>query len=177
MEILLKVLRLFAANKNVVWRQQQSADRITGRVIQILTTARLSLLLCIHLANKRYILWKLNHKSGALQSAKWVWSHFPNTAHIPSFYVWQKADVCRSCECRICPEFTGDGDSGSMLRRRRGAGGQHQRRHNTVNIVIGDIPSHYSSANIYVTLELCPWQMEIPKKSNVDTLTKIYRYR
>ena len=122
MEILLKVLRLFAANKNVVWRQQQSADRITGRVIQILTTARLSLLLYIHLANN---LWNLNHKSGALQSAKWVWSHFPNTAHIPSFYVWQKADVCRSCECRICPEFTGDGDSGSMLRRRRGAGGQH----------------------------------------------------
>ena len=167
-----------------MWRQQQSADRITGRVIQILTTARLSLLLYIHLANKRYILWNLNHKSGPLQSAKWVWSHFPNTAHIPSFYVWQKADVCRSCECRICPEFTGDGDSGSMLRRRRGAGGQHSadttlpaggHAISGVNIVIGDIPSHYSSANIYVTLELCPLQMEIPKKSSVDTLTKIYR--
>ena len=54
------------------------------------------------------------------------------------------------------------------VKEEEGRGGQHQRRHNTVNIVIGDIPSHYSSANIYVTLELCPLQMEIPKKSNAD---------
>ena len=158
-----------------MWRQQQSADRITVRVIQILTTARLSLLLYIHPANKRYILWNLNHKSGALQSAKWVWSHFPNTAHIPSFYVWQKADICGSCECRICPEFTGDGDSGSMLRRRRGAGGQHSA--DTTPPAGGHASceqrSEYCDRGHSVTLqqrqylcnlELCPWQMEIPKK-------------